>query len=480
MISYLQAYDAGKTIGNLDWLIHVLFDDLGQSGAMLPSPTKRLLHWPWPRVAAEGFKDTNFTVSGYVGQARETIKRMIELLGGTFEGTLTKNKTTHLIASVQSGSKVTHAKPWGIPIINHFWIEDSFRHWRAADVADEKYANFESKVIEEDLPVFAAGRAISLDDVKIWAEQPEVQSEKNASLQNLGDAIVDEMDEAQEEELLLSSPEPSDRATSPAEEESTPRKQDVYAKAAAMDLDPETSPLPSLKDTIAATQFMHPPSPSASDNPSESSTLAHGLVEKPKKLTAKALQYVTKSTPNVKQPSKIIDPPSSVSDYEVKQEVDKKRKRPSLAGLGDTNGAFDHSMGYTGRKAAQAATQKLRDTIMPDVMRYEKEKRGGGERQLEEMFGGRAPSSSAKKAPTTQARGRTNGRASTSTASDSDASSSAPPSHANTTKRVRVSSPATPHVSTVSRAIKGRTAARQPQGGTTSPEEEYTSDRKPA
>jgi len=406
---------------------------------------------------------------------------MIELLGGTFEGTLTKNKTTHLIASVQSGSKVTHAKPWGIPIINHFWIEDSFRHWRAADVADERYLNFETQFIEDDLPVFAAGRAIDLKDVKEWADQPEVQNEKAASLKHLENDIVDEMDEAEEEELLLSSPAPSERDTSPAEDDQTLHKSDYHEGVIGMD--PETSPLPSLKDTIAATQLRRPSSPSASTYPSDTSAPAAAKAKaKPKKVTAKALQSaVATSTPNGKRSERVVEPPSSVSDYdEVKQEpVDKKRKR-ELAGLGDLDSGFDNSFGYTGRKAAQAATQKLRDTIMPDVMQYEKEKRGGGKGQLDEMFGGRAPSSSAKKPPPTHARNRSNGRASTQSTSDSDVGSSAPPSHAKTSKRVRMDSPPTPDVSTVSRAIKGRGAAKQPQARAASSEHEYMSDRKPA
>lgn len=463
---------------------------MGNSGNKLPSPTDRLLHWPWPRAAAEGFKDTNFTVSGYVGQTRETIKRMIELLGGTFEGTLTKNKTTHLIASVQSGSKVTHAKPWGIPILNHFWIEDSFRRWKAANIQDSKYLNFENSIIEEDLPKFAIGHAVNLEDVKKWTQLPDVQKERNDSLENLSNAIVDEMDEAQEEELLLSSPAPSDRGTSPppvvSENDVILQKQQAYNER-ALDMDPESSPLPSLRDTIAATQFRHPPSPSASDNASDISAAVTAVSRgKPKKLTEKALQNAASSTPNAKRPIRAVKPPSSVSDYEeVKQEpIDRKRKR-ELAALGAGNefdSGFDTSFGYTGRKAAQAATQKLRDTIMPDVMRYEKEKRGGGKGQLDEMFGGRAPSSSAKKPlPTsTHARNRPNGRDTSHSTSDSDSNASVPSSRAKSAKRARVESPPTPRVSVASRAIKGRGVGKQPQARAESPEEVYMSDRKPA
>lgn len=502
----IKAYDSRKTIGNLDWLIYILFEDLSNNneGSKLPPPTDRLLHWPWPRVAAEGFKDTNFTVSGYVGQARETIKRMIELLGGTFEGTLTKNKTTHLIASVQSGSKVTHAKPWGIPILNHFWIEDSFKHWKAASLDDLKYHNFETSFIETDLPVFSIGRPVNLEDVEKWSKLPDVQKERDDSLRSLDHDIIDEMDEAQEEELLLSSPAPeSDKETSPPREDDVHdmvlQKQQAYRER-ALNIDmmgPESSPLPSLKDTIAATQFRHqPPSPSASDNASDDRSAAviaaptTTMRGKPKKLTEKALQSAASSTPNAKRPFRAVEPPSSASEYEmVKQEpVDKKRKRELAAlggGVGGADSRFDNSFGYTGRKAAQAATQKLHDTIMPDLLRYEKEKRGGGKSQLDEMFGGRAPSSSAKKPATsnrTHARNGSNGRSGTHSTSDSDGGSSVPSSHAKSSKRARTDSPPTPHVSVASRAIKGRGIARQPQAKAraASPQEEYMSERKPA
>jgi hypothetical protein len=289
------------------------------------------------------------------------------------------------------------------------------------------------------------------------------------------------MDEAQEEELLLSSPAPSERDTSPVEMDITLQKQAQYSRA--LEMEPESSPLPSIKDAIAATQYHHPPSPSASEDPSETSAAIAGKKGKAKKISAKAIQGTAASTPNVRHPNRAIEPPSSVSDYEeVKQEpADKKRKR-ELASLGDLDSGYNNnSFGYTGRKAAQAATQKLRDTIMPDVMLYEKEKRGGGKAQLDEMFGGKAPSSASKKTPSTHARnGSHGGRGGTQSTSDSDVDASAPPSHAKAAKRARVASPATPYVSTVSKAIKGRGSAKQPQARAASPEHEHTSDSKPA
>ena len=443
-----------------------------------------MLHWPWPRAVARGFQDTNFTVTGYLGPAREAIKKMIELLGGIFEGTLTKGRTTHLIASVQSGSKVTHASTWEIPIVNHLWIEDCFRRWSAQDVSDPKYLNFEPSFIAGDLQSFAAGRAIDLKDVQQWSQLPEVQQEKRVSLTSLNDAIVDELDEAQEEEELLSSPGPSDREATPnGTADETMQEDPRYSRPTDFDMEVASSPLPSLKDTIAATQYKRARSPYASEIPSEASALAQNLVGKPQKSTKKAVQHVAASTPKVggnarRLPDPSLDSASSASEAEVKQEpVEKKRKRDSLAGLGDYgNGSgFDTSIGYSGRKAAQAATQKLRDTIMPDVIAYEKEKRGGGNKHLEEMFGGRGPNGSAKKPASTSA----NGRGATQSTSESDTSiSPAVSTNGRNKKRGRQQSPPTPHVLTASRAIKGRSGAKA-QMQDPVPQDEYSSEQKP-
>lgn len=412
---------------------------------------------------------------------------MIELLGGTFEGTLTKNKTTHLVASVQSGSKVTHASSWGIPVVNHLWMEDCFRQWQAVDVTQEKYINFEPSYIEGDLQDFAAGRAIDLKDVERWANTPEVQKEKQSSLNSVNDAIVDEMDEAEEEAELLSSPGPSDREGTPnGTADETLQDDPRYLRTVASDAEPASSPLPSLKNVIPATQHARRRSPSPSENASEASALAHNLIGKGSKPVKKLAQRPSVSTPRVQKGARAAQDPSldslssSASDSEPKPEpADKKRKRASLAGLGDNDSGFDTSVGYTGRKAAQAATQKLRDTIMPDVIAYEKEKRGGGNKHLEEMFGGRGPNGSAKKPASTSANGRANGRAATQSTSGSDreATSPAVSTTGRNNKRARRSSPPLPYASTASRAIKGRNTAST-EARAASPEYVYMSEQK--
>lgn len=408
---------------------------------------------------------------------------MIEILGGTFEGTLTKNKTTHLIASVQSGSKVTHARPWGIPIINHFWIEDSFKRWQAADVNDQRYLNFEPSLIESDLPHFSAGRAVDMNDVQEWAKQPEVRNERDESLKNLEDAIVDEMDEAQEDELLLSSPEDGPEVEMVVEEVRQSPQAVRLERPILYESDMASSPMPSLKDMIAATQFAPARLPSTSEE-SEASAPAHVATAKAKKAApASKKAPVANGKANGGLKPKSLEPPSSMSDYfEAKQEIvetEKKRKRASLAGLGHLDSGFDTSIGYSGRKAAQAATQKLRDTIMPDVILYEKEKRGGGAKHLEEMFGGKAINSSPKKNGSTQGGRRANGRAGTRSTTESDSEEGMPPAPGGRgAKRSRQDSPPTPHVGMASKAIKGRTGSKgQPKAP--SPTYEYMSEQKP-
>jgi hypothetical protein len=444
-----------------------------------------MLHWPWPRQPAEGFPNANFTVSGYVGPARETIKRMIELIGATFEGTLTKNKTTHLIAAVQSGSKVTHARPWGIPIVNHLWIEDSFRRWKPANLEDERYINFDASLVQEDLPSFAAGRPLDMADVESWATLQSVQQEKQNALGSLNDAIVDELDEAEEDDLLLSSPAPtSDAGTAQSSDADHTAQNHIATPSQASHVEAMmSSPLPSLRDAIRATQFPH--SPAASERPSEAATLVKGPVGKgtTKGRRVRARSSASSSGEDAKPPvRRPLDPSSSASSIEPQPETNAnatKRKRSNLSGLDESSLVQSTSMGYTGRRAAQAATQKLRDTIMPDVMMYEREKRGGGNKHLEEMFGGKAPSSASKKNGSSAqktANARNGHRASQSTSgSEMTATSPAPVVTTSTRKRVRMESPATPHVSAASRAIKGRGARLRQQSPEEDEEEEYAS-----
>lgn len=377
----------------------------------MPIPTDRMLHYPWPRKPLPAFKDTNFTVSGYVGASREIIKRMIELLGGTFEGTLTKGKTTHLIASVQSGSKVMHARPWKIPILNHHWIEDCFAQWQFLDLQAEKYNTFDASAIDRDLPSFVQGRPISASHVEQWANTPEVVEERDESLKNVDNAIIDEMDEAQEDDLLLSSPAmsaegtpaPPPQLSQNADGDTTLQQISAMLQQDGMHVDEPYSPLP--PSVIAQSQF--PPSPSASDTASIAAAVAENLKRGKEPRTDYIIPAPTTSTATKVEETKrkpVPDAPSSISTNDALSDTsinDKKRKRPSLAGLGDNGGLAQSTSGYMGRKAAQAATQKLHDTIMPDLLQYEKEKRGGGGKQLEEMFGGRAPTSSPKKPAST-------------------------------------------------------------------------------
>ena len=41
-----------------------------------------------------------------------------------------------------SGAKIAKAQTWGIPIVNHLWLEDCYAQWRDISPALDRYINF--------------------------------------------------------------------------------------------------------------------------------------------------------------------------------------------------------------------------------------------------------------------------------------------------------------------------------------------------
>ncbi|KAL8291971.1 hypothetical protein RQP46_001437 [Phenoliferia psychrophenolica] len=119
---FWQAFEQHKTIGNLPWMYHVL------ATSKLDSPLDHLLHYPLPPGVVPGFKDLTITISNYSGPARDYVRTMIESLGGTFEGAMSK-KTGYVVTASEFGQKVKHAKQWGVPIVSHCWLENCISEW---------------------------------------------------------------------------------------------------------------------------------------------------------------------------------------------------------------------------------------------------------------------------------------------------------------------------------------------------------------
>lgn len=82
-----------RMIGNMAWLYYVL------ANGKLDSPLDRLLHYPIPSLeGVPEFLNMTMTITNYVGAARDYVRTMIESLGATFEGTMTKQTSYVLTA----------------------------------------------------------------------------------------------------------------------------------------------------------------------------------------------------------------------------------------------------------------------------------------------------------------------------------------------------------------------------------------------
>ncbi|EIN14740.1 hypothetical protein PUNSTDRAFT_140961 [Punctularia strigosozonata HHB-11173 SS5] len=177
--AYVKAMENHKTVGNLNWVFAV------SSSGTFTAPTQTLLHFPVPRVKIEGFERQIVTITNYTGPAREYLKKLVELMGGTFTPSMS-TKNTAVIAAFLSGAKVEKAKAWGLTVINHQWLEDCFIQWKLLSQANLKYTCFPEGVdFAEHLGLRGVGRAV-LDDRMIGAED-DTDEELAAMLQERED-----------------------------------------------------------------------------------------------------------------------------------------------------------------------------------------------------------------------------------------------------------------------------------------------------
>ncbi|KAI1141618.1 BRCT domain-containing protein [Hypoxylon sp. FL0543] len=135
---YVRASQTGKTVGNLSWLYYVIAHN------KWTSPFRRLLHYPIPRNGIPGFEGMKISVSNYGGEARIYLENLINATGATYTKTM-KSDNTHLITARESGEKFEAAKDWGLIIVNHLWIEDSYAKCEKKGETTNKYVHFPSR-----------------------------------------------------------------------------------------------------------------------------------------------------------------------------------------------------------------------------------------------------------------------------------------------------------------------------------------------
>lgn len=132
---YKTASRTGKDVGNLAWLYYLIQTD------EWTSPLRRLLHYPIAREGLPGFPGFKISLSNYSGEARTYLENLINATGAECTKTL-KQDNTHLITAHDLSEKCAAAKDWGIHIVNHLWLEESYAQWKMQSITDNRYTHF--------------------------------------------------------------------------------------------------------------------------------------------------------------------------------------------------------------------------------------------------------------------------------------------------------------------------------------------------
>ncbi|KAF4164466.1 hypothetical protein CNMCM6936_009048 [Aspergillus lentulus] len=132
---YRLASRLNKDVGNLSWLYHMITYNAWTS------PLRRMLHYPISRVGIPGFKGLKISLSNYVGEARIYLENLIAAAGAECTKTL-KQENTHLVTAHGNSEKCAAAKEWGLHVVNHLWLEESYAKWKMQPVSDPRYTHF--------------------------------------------------------------------------------------------------------------------------------------------------------------------------------------------------------------------------------------------------------------------------------------------------------------------------------------------------
>lgn len=132
---YVQASQDGKDVGNLSWLYYMITHN------DWTNPMRRMMHYPRPRDGLPGFKDYKISVSSYTGEARVYLENLVKATGAEFTKTF-KQDNTHLLTAHKNSEKCEAAAEWGVMVLNHLWLEESYAKCRQMPTTDQRYTYF--------------------------------------------------------------------------------------------------------------------------------------------------------------------------------------------------------------------------------------------------------------------------------------------------------------------------------------------------
>ncbi|KAI5298679.1 hypothetical protein KEM56_003857 [Ascosphaera pollenicola] len=123
-----------KDVGNMSWLFHIITRNIWTS------PMRRLLHYPTARQGMPEFRGLQISLSNYVGEARTYLENLIAAAGAECTKHL-KQSNSHLITAHGASEKCVAAKEWGVQIVNHLWLEESYAHWKRQPESNPRYTH---------------------------------------------------------------------------------------------------------------------------------------------------------------------------------------------------------------------------------------------------------------------------------------------------------------------------------------------------
>ncbi|KAL1607730.1 regulator of Ty1 Transposition [Paraconiothyrium brasiliense] len=142
---YVKASQADKDVGNLSWLYFMITHD------KWTNPMRRMMHYPRPPPPGIGnFKNYKISISSYTGEARVYLENLIKALGAEFTRTF-KQDNTHLITAHRNSEKCEAAEEWGVNIVNHLWLEDSYAECKEKSLTSERYTYFPPRMNMGDI-----------------------------------------------------------------------------------------------------------------------------------------------------------------------------------------------------------------------------------------------------------------------------------------------------------------------------------------